>query len=300
MQQLDQIYPDLRNETAVRAPLSLIETSVERLDLATVVKVSQAVSGEIVHEKLIQTLMKIAVEHAGADRALFIVPQGSVERVKAEATTSHDGITVQLLGKSSTSSEVPASMLKYVIRTQEVVILDDALTPNPFSMDDYIAERKVRSVLCLPLVKHSIVVGVLYLENIAASHVFTALRVEVLKLLASQAVISLEITRLYADVQESKDQLRLAINTIPAIVWSSLPDGTLDSFSKRWEEFTGFPAREGLGDGWMKTIHPEHLPGLVALFRDSRNRESYHLLQSCCRWLWPTKSRSSECGDSRA
>ena len=99
-------------------------------------------------------------------------------------------------------------MLHYVIRTRESVILDDALAQNPFSADEYICQKHARSVLCLPLVKQAKLIGVLYLENNLASHVFTPARISVLELLASQAAISLENARLYSDLQEREAALQ--------------------------------------------------------------------------------------------
>ena len=95
-----------------------------------------------------------------------------------------------------------------VIRTRESVILDDALAQNPFSADEYIRQKHARSVLCLPLVKQAKLIGVLYLENNLASHVFTPARISVLELLASQAAISLENARLYNDLREREARIR--------------------------------------------------------------------------------------------
>jgi PAS domain S-box-containing protein len=261
VQQLDRTHPHLREQLTVPGPMSRIGAPVEHLDLATVVRVSQAASGEIVLDKLIQTLMKIAVEHAGAERALFILLQGNLHRIEAEAVTTREAITVHFVGKTSTPSELPESVLKYVVRTQESVILNDALAPNLFSADDYIAQKRVRSMLCLPLVKQAKVMGALYLENTAASHVFTPSQIEVLKLLAPQAAISLENARLYTDLQKSEDRLRLVIDTIPAMVWSSTADGSVDSINRRFMEYTGLPAESTLGDGWQALIHADDIAG---------------------------------------
>src|SRR5207249_8517014 len=97
---------------------------------------------------------------------------------------------------------LPESIIHYVVRAQESVILDDASAQNPFSADTYIREHRARSILCLPLLKQAKLIGVLYLENNLTSHVFTPTRITVLKLLASQAVISLENTRLYSELRE--------------------------------------------------------------------------------------------------
>jgi hypothetical protein len=179
VRQLDQLHPHLREEQAPLGPTTTIGTRVEHLDLATVVKTSQAVSGEIVLEKLIQTLMVLALEHAGAERGLLILPRGDELQVEAEATIGSNEVAVRLRQAPMTLAELPESVLHYVIRTQESVILDDALAPNQFSADEYIRQKHSRSVLCLPLVKQAKLAGVLYLENNLTSHVFTPARIAV-------------------------------------------------------------------------------------------------------------------------
>src|SRR5258705_2714945 len=214
VKQLDERYPAIEEPTAVR-PTTTIGTPVEQLDLGTVMKASQAVAGEIVLEKLIKTLMMIAVEHAGAEHGLLILSHGEELRIAAEARTGRDGVDVQLQDALVTPSDLPDSLLHYVIRTQESVILDDASTQNLFSQDGYVRQRRPRSVLCLPLVKQVNLVGILYLENGLAPRVFTPKRLAMLEMLASQTAISLENAGLYADLRQgnagfkqSKEELR--------------------------------------------------------------------------------------------
>jgi predicted ATPase/signal transduction histidine kinase len=202
VRQLHQRYPHLYEERAPASSTATIGTSVEQLDLGSVMKASHAVSGEIVLEKLIETLLVIAVEHAGAERGLLILSHGEELRIAAEAGTGRDGVDVQLQDALVTPSDLPDSLLHYVIRTQESVILDDASTQNEFSQDEYVRQRRPRSVLCLPLVKQVKLVGILYLENSLAPRVFTPKRLAMLEMLASQAAISLENAGLYADLQQ--------------------------------------------------------------------------------------------------
>jgi predicted ATPase/signal transduction histidine kinase len=210
VRQLEQSHPLLREEAAPARLTTTMEAPQEQLDLATVVKIYQTVSGEIVLEKLIETLMVIAVEHAGAERGLLVLPQGDVQQIEAEATTGRDAVVVRLLGTPATPSDLPGSVLQYVIRTGESVILNDASAQNPFLGDEYIRQKRARSVLCLPLVKQAKLIGVLYLENNLASHVFTPARISVLKLLSSQAAISLENARLYAKLSNENRERRKA------------------------------------------------------------------------------------------
>jgi predicted ATPase/signal transduction histidine kinase/CheY-like chemotaxis protein len=210
VRQLDEAHPHLREELSPPRSTATIGASVELPDLATVIKVSRAVSGEIVLGKLIDTLMRTALEHAGAARGLLIVSHGGAQRLEAEAATGRDTITVRLRQASISAAELPESVLHYVVRTQESVILDDASAQNAFSADEYIRRNRVRSVLCLPLIKQTTLIGVLYLENNLAPRVFTPARSAVLKLLASQAAISLENAYLYTDLQQENGERRRA------------------------------------------------------------------------------------------
>jgi predicted ATPase/GAF domain-containing protein/tRNA A-37 threonylcarbamoyl transferase component Bud32 len=206
VQKIDQDYPLPREEPTISST-ARVETNFEQLDLGTVMKISKAISGEIVLEHLVQTLMVIAVEHAGAERALLILPHGKEHWIAAEAKTDRDEVQVQLRQVAVTPSDLPDSLLRYVIRTQESVILDDASVPNLFSEDEYVRQQGPRSILCLALVKQAKLMGVLYLENNLAPEVFTTKGLAMLELLTSQAAISLDHARLYADlVQENNDR----------------------------------------------------------------------------------------------
>ncbi|TCU64033.1 PAS domain S-box-containing protein [Bradyrhizobium sp. R2.2-H] len=212
VRQLDELYPHLSEETPGAGPTSTIGASVEQLDLATVVKVSQAVSGEIVLEKLVDALMRTAIEHAGAGRGLLILAVDDGYRIEAEVTTSNNMVTVGQRRASVTAADLPESILNYVIRTKESILLHDAAAANPFSVDKYIHRHHPRSILCLPLLKPGRLAGVLYLENNLAAHVFTPDRVTVLKVLASQAAISLENSRLYDDLADREAKIRRLVD----------------------------------------------------------------------------------------
>jgi GAF domain-containing protein len=150
--------------------------------------------------KLIETLMVIAIEHAGANRGLLILLRGDEPQIEAEATTGHGRVGVTLRQAAVMPSELPESVFHYVIRTRESVILDDASADNLFSEDEYVRQRRPRSILCLPLVKQAKLMGVLYLENNLARGAFTPTRLAMLGLLASQAAISLDNARVYTEL----------------------------------------------------------------------------------------------------
>ncbi|MBP0596214.1 AAA family ATPase, partial [Paraburkholderia sp. LEh10] len=223
VRQLDKIYPYLRTEETVLAPTRTVEASVEQLDLATVINVSQAVSGEIVLDKLIDKCLRTALEHAGAERGLLMLARGTEQRVAAEATTGGVTVIVQRCDAPVTAAALPESVLHYVVRTQESLILDDAAIETSFAADPYIDERQPRSILCLPLTNQAKLTGALYLENSLTARVFSPTRIAVLKLLASQAAISLENARLYRDLAEREAKIRRLVdaNIIGIVVWNA-------------------------------------------------------------------------------
>jgi PAS domain S-box-containing protein len=220
VKQLDRLYPHFAAAEGHR-PTATIGSPVQQLDVATVVKAFQAVSSEIVLPKLIERLMTIALENAGADRGLLILPAENDHLIQAEAQDTGDRVEVVFCQKSITGIACPESLVRYVIRTHESVIIDDASRPNLFSEDDYLRGRQTKSMFCLPLIKQGRLTGLLYLENTLTSHAFTPDRIAVLELLAAQAAISLENTRLYSDLQEREAKVRRLVesNIIGIFIW---------------------------------------------------------------------------------
>ena len=159
--------------------------------------------------------MTIALEHAGAQRGLLVLLHGDTPRIEAEARADQETVEVTVRQEAVTPAEMPESLLHTVIRTRQSVILDDASAKDPFPADHYIREKRARSVLCLPLVKQTQLIGVLYLENNLASHVFTPARTSLLELLASQAAISLENARLYGELTMSEERWRKLFESVP-------------------------------------------------------------------------------------
>jgi PAS domain S-box-containing protein len=256
--QLDELYPHLRQEVPVPDPTSTIGAPVEHLDLATVIKISQAVSSEMVIEKLIDTLMRTAIEQAGAERGLLILSRGAEQRIEAEATTGGDTVVVQLRDQRVTAAVLPETVLHYVLHTRESVILDDAATQPPFAADPYIRDRQARSILCLPLITQAKLIGVLYLENNLAPRVFAPARIAVLKLLASQAAIALENARLYSDLEQREAKIRRLVDAnIVGIVISHLDDRIIEA-NDAFLDLLGY-TRDDVGSGrirWKELTPP--------------------------------------------
>jgi len=251
VRQLDQLHPHPREEEPAPGPTATIGAPVEHLDIATVMKVSQAVSGETFLESLIDTVMRTAVEQAGAERGLLILARGSEQRIAADATTDGEALSVHLRDEPATAAMLPESVLNYVMRTQESVILDDASVENPFSTDPYIRQQRLRSIVCLPLLNQAKRIGALYLENNLAARVFSPGRIAVLKLLAAQAAISLENTRLDRDLAERETRIRRLFNAdiIGIFIWDF--DGRILEANDAFLRIVGYE-REDLDAGRMR------------------------------------------------
>ena len=233
VRQLERDHPHLRDDLASPRLTTTIGAPIDQIDVATVVKASQAVLGEIVLDRLIKTLMTMALEHAGAERGVLMLLRRNQLLIEAEAATGPGSVDVVLRQAAPEPAELPASLLHTVIRTRKGVILDDARQSNQFTDDEYVVRRRPRSVLCLPLVKQAELTGLIYLENNLAPGTFTPRRIAVLELLASQAAISLENARLYAKL--------MAENRERTKVEASLAEGQRMSLtgSWRWNVTTG-------------------------------------------------------------
>ncbi|MCA6113075.1 AAA family ATPase, partial [Bradyrhizobium sp. CNPSo 4026] len=250
VRQLEELYPHLKVDKSI-PDKATIATPIEQLDLATVIRVSEAVSGEIVFEKLINTLMRSAIEHAGADRGLLILPRGDKYQVEAEATTSSDKVNVVLKQARVTAADLPKSVFHYVLRTKESVLLHDASSQNSFSADGYIRDHRSRSVLCLPVLKQTRLIGMLYLENNLTTAAFTPARMAVLTLLASQAAISIENASLYRELAEREARIRRLVdaNIIGIFVWDL--DGRIIDANEAFLRIVGY-GRDDLVSGRLR------------------------------------------------
>ena len=198
--------------------------------------------------RLIETIMRTVINDAGAQRAVLVLVRGTEHRIAAVATTHAEGVKVSQQNVPLANAELPKSVVQYVARTGESVILDDAQIRNAFSSDSYIRRQRTRSLLCLPLLHQAKPVGLLYLENDLAAHVFTARRLSILKLLASQAAISLENSRLYDDLKSREARIRRLLDSsvIGILIWNL--DGRIIEANDAYLRMVGYD-REDLKAG---------------------------------------------------
>ncbi len=213
VKQIDEHHPRLLKPRPV-APSATFVARTEQLDLLSVAKVAQTISGEIVLDKLLRTLLQVVLEQSGARRGCLLLARDAdhsrgSERalsIEAEAIFEDEGVraTLRSTPLNGASDRVPVSIVQYVARTKEPMILDAAAGAGRFSSDEYVARRKPRSLLCLPILRQGEVAGILYLENDLLSGVFTPERLIALELLATQAAISVENAGLLADERAAR------------------------------------------------------------------------------------------------
>ncbi|MBG0858907.1 MAG: AAA family ATPase, partial [Bacteroidales bacterium] len=174
----------------------------EKLDLATVQKASQTISGEIHLDKLLEKLMNIVITNAGAQKGLFLLKDGDGLFVEGEAVAGKEQVIVLHHIPYAERKDIAQVIINYVLRVNKIVVLDDASEQGSFKTDEYVRKNKLRSVLCLPLIFQNKLNSILYLENNLAPGTFTSERVEVLKILTGQIVISIENASLYRSLEE--------------------------------------------------------------------------------------------------
>ncbi len=180
--------------------------TVSGLDVISVVKACQTISGEIVLEHLLDKLMAIVIENAGAQRGVLILEERSGLRVHVDALVDQDAIkdgqATGLPAHLETYPTLPRRIINTVARTRQPVLLGDAWQEGRFVLDRYLKQNKIQSVLCLPLLRQKQLLGLLYLENNLTHGAFTPERVEILSLLTTQVAISIENARLYDEMEQ--------------------------------------------------------------------------------------------------
>ncbi len=189
-------------EIEINSTISSTNTgSSGSFDLGTVIKASQALSGEIVLSNLLSKLMQILLENAGAESGFLILEKAGRLLIEASGRVDNDEINVQQSTPWETTQQLPISIINYVRQTQENVVLNDGTREGAFTTDTYILNSQPKSILCTPIISQGKLIGILYLENNLTTGAFTPERLEVLQLLSSQAAISIENARLYNDLE---------------------------------------------------------------------------------------------------
>ncbi|WP_287243778.1 MULTISPECIES: GAF domain-containing protein [unclassified Okeania] len=173
----------VESQETTTTTFSTSSSKAELLDLTTVIKASQSISGEIKLENLLHNLMKITIENAGAQKGCLILKhkgrwvmeaQGKID---SNEVTISQSIPIEFVDPETSIPILPITIINYVIRTQENIVLNDALQEGQFIDDPYIIATQSKSILCTPLINQGKLRGIIYLENNLTTGAFTSKRV---------------------------------------------------------------------------------------------------------------------------
>ena len=257
------------NETNILQSTAKIKS--ETLDLDTIIKTSQSISGEINLEKLLGSLIKYVLENSGAEKAFLILENEGKFTIEAEGNIEKEEIKVlesiplplgnikeidQFNGLNKQIEKnyiLPFSILQYTIRTKNHLVLQDAYNENLYKNDPYIIANRTKSVICAPIMNKGKFIGLLYLENNLTASAFTDKRLKMLNILASQAAISIENAHLYQTAQneiterkqtesalrESEKRFRNSVLNAPYPIMIHA-EGDVIELSNIWTKMTGY------------------------------------------------------------
>jgi len=208
---LEETYPQLFTRTTGKDSAALSATypttGSSVLDLNTVMKASRSISGEIRLERLLDQLMKNVIENAGAQKGLLILENEGEFFIEAEKDAGESEIKVLHSEAVSLSRNLSVGIINLVARTKTDIVLNDAVNEGKFINDPYIMENRPKSVQCSPVICHGRLMGMIYLENNLVKDAFTPERVEVIRLLSSQAAISIENAMIYQELDDLNKNL---------------------------------------------------------------------------------------------
>lgn len=221
LKELEGRYASLLNQQTDERAAAVAGVPVANtgsLDLVSVMKAAQAIASEIELEKLLGKLIHIVVENVGAERGILLLERESKLLVYAEETLESVVVKMRDAVPLHQTQGLPTSIVNYVWRSSESVVLADARKDDRYGNDPYVARCQLRSVMCLPVLNQARLIGVLYLENNVASGVFTPDRIQVMQLLSAQAAVSLENALLYDEMKQEAAQRRQAEGILRSIV----------------------------------------------------------------------------------
>lgn len=190
----------LSESASVDEDSSMLHGSV--LDMNTVLKSSTSISGEIVLSRLLNKLMAIVIENAGAEKGVLLLQAEGGLFVEAELSANSSEADVLQHIPMEECKSISGTIVTYVNRTCESVVVNNAETDIRYAKDPYILKNKIKSVLCLPIINQGKSVGVLYLENNLTTGAFTQERIDLLSLLSGQIAVSIDNALLYENLEQ--------------------------------------------------------------------------------------------------
>ena len=214
---LKEKYPKLFNfkssgdgssnlSTSITASGSTTFYGTSSLDFQSILKSSSAISGEIRLENLLQKIMNIVIENVGAQRGVLLLKSNKEFIIEAEGTTHHSEPKLKNKIPMKDYKSIPHSLIYYVERTKDFCVIQDAAKDERFNKDDYIRNNSIKSILCSPIIKQGVLSGILYVENNLSAGAFTEDRLQVIKVLSTQAAISIDNAILYANLEQRVEE----------------------------------------------------------------------------------------------
>lgn len=251
--QIENKYPDwfdtyIEDERYAKSNLNSIfgkDDDNYNLDFQSVVKSLQTISADTDLSRLINHLIDVVIENAGAQHAYLILKKGD-ELVISGYNSLNNELDIDLPINLVDFDNIPKKLINYVARSKEYIVIDDAKSKSLFIKDEFFINNDIKSVLCIPIIRNDELIGILYMENNSLTNAFPTDHVEVLKLLASQAAISINTSNLYQKIKESEAKFRGIIENSAEGIFQAAIDGTILSANHACAEILGYQSNEDM------------------------------------------------------
>ncbi|MEP0916180.1 AAA family ATPase [Leptolyngbya sp. DQ-M1] len=258
----DPIHPAIITHTK-----SSSSTNSGFLDLATILKATEAISSELVLNQLLDRLLHIILENAGAQKGCIVLDrEGELFIEVADTDQENSAVVVEAIPLTQ-SQDVPLTVLQYVARTQTSIVSSDAASESTYANDPYVLKHQPQSLLCTPMIYQGKLIGLMYLENNLVKGAFTTDRLETVKILTGQAAIAIENAKLYAreqersyQIEQSQQRLNLLIQQSPIAVLEWNKQFEIQAWNHAAEAVFGYSAEEVMGKHCRMFIPEEFQP----------------------------------------
>jgi PAS domain S-box-containing protein len=241
-------YPDIQNHKKHKRSSTLTDstgslttsgTASELLDINSILKASQTLSGEVQFSRLLEKMMRILIENAGAQKGILIDKVGEQLLIQAEATAEDVFGILQALPVEE-SEKMPLAVVNFVSQSKGELVFDNISKDTNYSKDSYVQKHEPKSVGCFPIINKGELSGIIYLENNLVEGTFTQERLEVINMLSAQIAISLENAGLYSKLEQSEKKYRGIFENSVEGIFQADPDGQIITTNPAFVEILGY------------------------------------------------------------